>query len=81
MTKMSKNVLMDVAQLDALVSFFASCSPLGIALGLIGRIALSDTAVGPKQNRFTVRTAVNGEQQIGEHNRTQWTPKYRITIH
>ena len=37
-----------VGQLDALVSFFASCSSPAIALGLISRIARSNTAVGPK---------------------------------
>ena len=49
-----------VAHLDVLVSFFASCSSPAIVLGLIGRIARSDIAVGPKQNRFTV---LHGSQQ------------------
>ena len=70
-----------VAQLDALVSFFASCSSPAIALGLIGRIDRSNTAVGPKQNRFTV---LHGSQRRATDRRGQSyavDTKYRITEH
>ena len=45
---------LDVVQVDVLVPFFASSSSPTIALGLMSRIACSLTAVGSKQNRFTV---------------------------
>ena len=43
-----------IAQVSAMVSFFASCKSPAVALGLIGRIPRSDTTVGPERMQITV---------------------------
>ena len=74
----------DVAQVGALVSFFASCRPPAIALGLNDRESLSGTAVGPGAGAETpCCTVVNGELHRRALAYKQWTPKqqnYRIRM-